>query len=92
MNELNGAALVSHLQKQGKEFTKRKHREKLRKEFERMQLIVQEHERLTALDLRTYRLKAYASIARSTVAIVFYTAPCIVLGAVTVKAILWLLF
>lgn len=92
MRELNGAALISHLQKQGKEFSSRKRREDRRKELERMQAIVREHEKLTALDLLTYRMNAYAGIAKSTVAIAFYIAPCIVLGAVTVKAILWLLF
>lgn len=91
MQELKGAALISHLRKQGKKFSSRKRQEESRKELERLQAIAQEHEKLTALDLLMYRMNAYAGIAKSIIAIAFYCAPCIVLGAVTVKAILWIL-
>lgn len=91
MDELQGAALVSHLRKQGKEFSSKKRQEENRKELERVQLIVREHEKLTALDLLSYRMNSYAGIAKSIVWIAFYVAPCLVLGAVTVKSVIWIL-
>lgn len=92
MKDLNGAALISHLQKQGREFSRKATLQKKWEALQKMQSVYREHKRLTALDKLVYRMNAYAGIAKASIVIAFYIAPCIVLGAVTVKAIHWILF